>query len=109
MRNILEDVQNEGGNARVTSMISLPGTSSGVNLKALNKRLAQIDPREVRRSRARYNMFYEEVMVSADVDRGISFNSVLMILAHYNIISDNKSLRYLHAVLTEVLANNFTG
>lgn len=93
VRNILEDVQNEQMNGRHMSMISLPSTSTGVNLKALNKRLAQIDPSEVRRSRARYNMFYEEVMVSADHDRGISFESVLMILAHYNIISDNKSLR----------------
>ncbi|KAG7131389.1 hypothetical protein HYQ46_009700 [Verticillium longisporum] len=32
-------------------------------------------------------------MVSADPDRGISFTTVLMILAHYNIISDSKSLR----------------
>lgn len=39
------------------------------------------------------NIFYEEVLVSADLDRGISFTSCLMILAHYNVISDNKSLR----------------
>lgn len=32
-------------------------------------------------------------MVSADVDRGINFTSCLMILAHYNIISDGKSLK----------------
>jgi len=31
--------------------------------------------------------------VSADPDRGISFNTVLMILAHYNIITDSKSLQ----------------
>ena len=40
------------------------------------------------------NMFYEEVLVSADPDRGISFNTLLMILAHYKVINDNKSLRF---------------
>jgi hypothetical protein len=67
--------------------------ATGVNLTALNKRLNQINAKEVRLSRARYNLFFEEVMVSADVDRGISFTTVLMILAHYNVISDNKSLK----------------
>jgi hypothetical protein len=90
---ILEDVQTQPTTGRITSMASIANVS-GVDITALNKRLAMIDSTEVRRSRARYNMFYEEVMVSADVDRGISFTSVLMILAHYNVISDNKSLRY---------------
>ncbi len=32
-------------------------------------------------------------MLSADPDRGISFSSCLMILAHYNVIEDSRSLR----------------
>lgn len=92
VRRILEDIQSQPTSGRITSMSATSGPS-GVNVKALNKRLAQIDPEEIQRSRARYNLFFEEVMVSADVDRGISFTSVLMILAHYNVISDNKSLR----------------
>jgi hypothetical protein len=39
------------------------------------------------------NTFYEEVLVSADPDRGIAFNALLMILAHYKVINDSKSLR----------------
>jgi voltage-dependent calcium channel len=39
------------------------------------------------------NVFYEEVLVSADPDKGIGFNSLLMILAHHKVINDNKSLR----------------
>jgi hypothetical protein len=38
------------------------------------------------------------VLVSADRDRGISFTSLLLILAHYKVINDNRSLR-----LTEFL------
>jgi len=91
VRRILEDIQ-PVTTGRINSMSTASG-ASGVDLKALNERLAQIDPIQVRRSRARYNLFFEEVMVSADPDRGISFTTVLMVLAHYNVISDNKSLR----------------
>ena len=92
VRRILEDIQTEPTSGRVTSIAST-SAATGVNLKALNKRLSKINANEVRRSRARYNLFFEEIMVSADVDRGISFTTVLMILAHYNVISDNKSLK----------------
>ena len=91
VRRILEDVQSQPTSGRIVSMATT--SAAGINLKTLNKRLALIDGDAIRRSRARYNMFYEEVMVSADVDQGISFTSVLMILAHYNVISDNKSLK----------------
>ena len=92
VRRILEDVQTEPSSGRIRSMASAIGTS-GVNLDALNKRLALIDPVQVRKARARHNLFFEEIMVSADGDQGISFTTVLMILAHYNVISDNKSLK----------------
>lgn len=92
VRRILEDIQLEPTSGRIVSMASSSAVPT-VNIKTLNKRLAQIDPVAVRRARARYNLFFEEVMVSADVDRGISFTTVLMILAHYNVISDNKSLK----------------
>jgi hypothetical protein len=92
VRRILEEVQTEPASGRIRSMVSLSGTS-GVDLAALNKRIDMIDQDEVRKARARHNLFFEEVMVSADVDRGISFTAVLMILAHYNVISDNKSLK----------------
>lgn len=92
VRRILEDVQAQPA-ARIVSMAST-SPATNINLKALNRRLALIDGPEIRRARARYNLFFEEVMVSADVDRGISFTTVLMILAHYNVISDNKSLKY---------------
>lgn len=63
-----------------------------LDLVKLNKRLAELPIDEIRRRRVRMNRFYEEVLVSADPDRGISFNMLLMILAHYKVINDNKSL-----------------
>jgi len=64
-----------------------------IDIKKLNRRLAELPITEIRRRRARMNKFFEEVLVSSDPDRGIGFNSLLMILAHYKVINDNRSLR----------------
>lgn len=69
------------------------GEADEIDLERLNERLADLPIEEIRRRRTRMNTFYEEVLVSADPDRGISFNALLMILAHYKVIEDNKSLR----------------
>ena len=64
-----------------------------IDIEKLNRRLAELPVAEIRRRRQRMNTFYEEVLVSSDPDKGISFTSLLMILAHYKVINDNKSLR----------------
>lgn len=89
---ILDDVQNDIKTARHLSI----GTSSGhgeVDVAKLNERLDRLDVAKIRERRRRFNLFYEEVLVSADPDRGITFTGVLMILSHYNIINDSKSLK----------------
>ena len=70
-----------------------PGVIHGVDLARLNHELSKIDIEDIRRRRNRMEIFFQEIMVSAHPDRGINFTSCLMILAHYNVISDNKSLR----------------
>jgi hypothetical protein len=94
VRQILEDVRSDPIVTRHASLGTPSQYSTGVDLQKLNRRLAKIDIARVRERRRRFNVFFEEVVVSADPDRGISFTTVLMILAHYNIISDSKSLRY---------------
>jgi hypothetical protein len=69
-----------------------------IDIKKLNARLSELPVDAIRTRRKRMNAFYEEVLVSSDPDRGISFTTLLMILAHYNVINDNKSLR-LHEFL----------
>jgi voltage-dependent calcium channel len=64
-----------------------------IDLVKLNRRLADLPIKEIRKRRARMNKFYEEVLVSSDPDRGIAFTSLLIILAHYKVINDNRSLR----------------
>ena len=70
-----------------------PGVVHGVDLAELNRQLRMIDTDEIRRRRYRMERFYQEIMVSAHPTRGVNFTSCLMILAHYNVISDHKSLR----------------
>lgn len=67
--------------------------SYGVDIDELSRIISRIPVQSIRERRRRLNAFYEEILVSADPDRGISFHQCLMILAHYNVISDSKSLR----------------
>nr|POE47803.1 calcium-channel protein cch1 [Quercus suber] len=78
-----------------TSALPVDGATGTreIDLDKLNRRLAELPVEQIRARRARMNTFYEEVLVSSDIDRGISFNALLMILAHYKVINDNKSLR----------------
>lgn len=80
---------------RRASQLPVHGESSSpeIDLGKLNRRLSELPVEEIRRRRARMNTFFEEVLVSADPDRGIAFNALLMILAHYKVITDNKSLK----------------
>ncbi|CAG8426892.1 unnamed protein product [Penicillium salamii] len=67
--------------------------SHGVDLDELSRIISRIPVKTIRERRERLNTFYEEILVSADPERGISFHQCLMILAHHNVISDSKSLR----------------
>jgi hypothetical protein len=92
VRNIIADCTSRPHRAHP---LGLDGPKDGtqIDLEKLNERLAEIPVEEIRRRRRRMNIFCEEVLVSADPDRGVEFNSLLMILAHYKVINDNKSLR----------------
>ncbi|KAK5115969.1 hypothetical protein LTR62_000425 [Meristemomyces frigidus] len=92
VRSLIDDCRVAPGR---TSALTLEGGSNTyeIDLNALNRRLAELPVDEIRRRRTRMNTFYEEVLVSADPDKGIPFNALLMILAHYKVISDNKSLK----------------
>ncbi|KAL4937035.1 hypothetical protein BDV06DRAFT_203799 [Aspergillus oleicola] len=75
------------------SLIAHRRVFEGVDLDKLAKIVRKIPVNTVRERRQRLNELYEEVLVSADLVHGISFHSLLMILAHYNVITDSKSLR----------------
>ncbi|KAG6015069.1 hypothetical protein E4U54_004335 [Claviceps lovelessii] len=89
---ILEDIR---GNSESVSHMSIATTKLDreIDLDKLNQRLSRLDVVRIRERRRRFNIFFGEVLVSADPDQGIAFTDVLLILAHYNIINDNKSLK----------------
>lgn len=72
----------------------MPKVVEGINLDALNRYIAKIPKQRIQKQRHIFTLFYEECLVSADKDYGVAFTSVLLILAHYKIINDNKSLKY---------------
>ncbi|ODA76644.1 hypothetical protein RJ55_07915 [Drechmeria coniospora] len=92
VRQILEDVRNDRRSSRHLSVSTASGAGE-VDLDKLNRRLALLDVKKIQEQRRRFKVFFGEVLVSADPDKGIAFTDVLMILAHYNIINDNKSLK----------------
>lgn len=95
VRKIMEDCTPKPTRASALRLNTIDGAADKpeIDLELLNERLSELPIDEIRRRRSRMNTFYEEVLVSADPDRGIEFNALLMILAHYKVINDNKSLR----------------
>lgn len=69
------------------------GVVHGVDLARLNERIRTINVPEIRRRRKQLETFCTEIFISPNVDRGINFTTCLMVLTHYNVISDSKSLR----------------
>lgn len=80
---------------RKRSTLPVEGTrvETEIDLAKLNAMLADLPVEQIRQRRLRLNIFYQEVLLSADLDRGIAFNQLLMILAHYKVTNDDKSLR----------------
>ncbi|OQE41116.1 hypothetical protein PENCOP_c005G03447 [Penicillium coprophilum] len=98
----IDPQRNSMGSYARNSMVSLAEPHSvrrnsrvsyGVDIEELSRIISRIPVQSIRERRKRLNTFYEEILVSADPDRGISFHQCLMILAHHNVISDSKSLR----------------
>lgn len=64
-----------------------------IDLGRLNARLDDIPRWQIKKNKNKLDPFFEEIMLSAN-QWGVPFGSCLRIIAHYNIISDHKSLRY---------------
>lgn len=66
---------------------------AGIDLDKLQERVSQIPVQEIRQRRERMEVFYQEVLLTAEKDRGIPFTAMLFLLTHYNVIVDSRSLR----------------
>lgn len=88
---IIEDCKKTRRQSELPVEESRKGVELDIN--KLNAKLARMPHARVQERKRRLNVFYQEVLNSQNADSGISFNTLLMILAHYKIINDNKSLR----------------
>lgn len=66
---------------------------SDIDLRLLQNSIDRLPVEEIKERRRNFNILYEELMISVDT-RGISFTRMLLMLAHYKFIDDNKALRY---------------
>lgn len=89
VRNLIEDCSVQPG--EIGSRLGR--IFCGIDIDKLNARLNAIPIKEIQARRKQMEVFYQEMLTVADKQRGISFTNCLMILAHYNVISDSKSLR----------------
>ncbi|GAA5915927.1 hypothetical protein JCM5296_002066 [Sporobolomyces johnsonii] len=65
-----------------------------INLDRLRRAIGAIKPEEVERRKAVYNLLYHEAMFDAESSpKGISFNAMLTLLAHYCLIDDDNALQ----------------
>ncbi|KAF2841926.1 hypothetical protein M501DRAFT_998132 [Patellaria atrata CBS 101060] len=75
-----------------TQVPHLPGTASrtiiNLDLDRLNQCIADIDVAAIRRRRKRYRLLHEELMVSADPDKGLHITRMLQILAYYTLVDE---------------------
>lgn len=72
-----------------------PMDIDNIDLHLLRNSIDRLPVEEIRERRRSFNILYEEAMMSADDERGISFTAMLLMLAHHKFIDDNKALRYL--------------
>ena len=69
------------------------GAHYSVDVPKLRSQIAQIDYTKVRERRRQYVRLFNEAKMSAEPGRGISFTSMLLMLAHYKLIDDEKALQ----------------
>lgn len=89
MRRCLPDpVDNAAGRVHAAQ-----GVRSAVDVDKLNNVLAEIDQKEVRKRRGAFDRIYHEARSIEEPGLGISFTSMLMLLAHFKLIDYERALQ----------------
>jgi hypothetical protein len=65
----------------------------GLNVPALKAALAQMDSLEIARRKKLFNRIYYAALLTGDPIKGISFTSVLLVIAHHKLIDVDQSLQ----------------
>ena len=73
-------------------LLVVTGTKRAVDFRRIEAKIKTIDYDQVRKRRRVYTRLYHEARISEEPGRGISFTSMLMMLAHHKLIDDEKAL-----------------
>lgn len=85
---IPDPVENAAGRLLVAS-----GERYAVDVRRVESQVKGIDSAKVRERRRIFSRLYHEARISEEPGRGISFTSMLFMLAHYKLIDDEKALQ----------------
>ncbi|CAG8482061.1 10486_t:CDS:10, partial [Acaulospora colombiana] len=69
-----------------------------IDTRKLQQNLKNLNPSKISQRKRIYNMIYQEAMLSTERDalgneKGISFTNMLLLLAHYKLVDDEKCLQ----------------
>ena len=88
LRNSVPDpVANSSG-----KLLVVTGAKRAVDVRKVEHIISQIDYHQVRERRQLFARLHHEARLSEEPGRGISFTSMLMMLAHNKLIDDEKAL-----------------
>lgn len=72
------------------------GVRRAVDVRRVESQINQIDYRQVKERHQRYARLFNEARISEEPGRGISFTAMLVMLAHYKLIDDEKALQWVY-------------
>ena len=75
------------------------GVKQAVDVRRVESLLHQIDYDKVRKRRQTFARLFNEARISEEPGRGISFTAMLMMIAHYTLIDDEKALQYVCTIV----------
>jgi len=94
---IIGDDESKTGGSRVI-ITSQVNPSNVLDVGALNSRLAKVDWNQLNERKELFNHLYQEALLTEKAGRGISFNRMMLLLAHYKLIEDEQAMQ-LHELL----------
>jgi hypothetical protein len=85
---IPDPIENASGRLLVAT-----GKKCAVDIRNVERMVEQVAPALVRERRQLFARLYHEARISEEAGRGISFTSMLFMLAHYKLVEDEKALQ----------------
>lgn len=93
MRNLLRASIPDRVESASGRLLVVNGVRQAVDVRRVEGLVGQIDAQQVRERRNTFIRLYHEARISSEPGRGISFTSMMFMLAHYKLIDDEKALQ----------------